>query len=102
MRKLTVKRKFSIVECASKVFLYVQCPKQVSTHNFDGMYFKQYRLKNGKAVETDILDDPTVVIVETSTMRVGYTVPQGDADVTLVTKPRYCPSEGNPFSLTQL
>ncbi len=99
MRKLTVKRKWSIVECASKIYLYVQCAARIATHEFDGKHFTQYRLKNGKAVELDILDEPTVVMIESSTMRVSYTVPEGSTDIKLLTKPHYNPACGNPFTI---
>lgn len=40
MRKLSVKRKWSIIECASKIYLYVQCPEEYATHNIDGKNFR--------------------------------------------------------------
>ena len=43
MRKLSVKRKWSIIECASKIYLYVQCPEEYATHNIDGKNFREYR-----------------------------------------------------------
>ncbi len=99
MRKLTVKRKWSMIECASRIYLYVQCAERNATHSFDGKHFMQYRLKNGKAVELDILDDPTIIIIESSTMSVTYTVPEGSTDITLLAKPHYAPFSGNPFTI---
>ncbi len=99
MRKLTVKRKWSIIECASKIYLYVQCAARNATHEFDGKHFTQYRLKNGKEVSLDILDDPTIIMIESSTMSVSYTVPEGSTDITLLAKPHYNPACGNPFTI---
>ena len=98
MRKLTVKRKWSIVECASKIYLYVQCSKKNSTHNVGGNYFMQIRIKNGKTVTADILDEPTIIMIGSSTAYTEYTVPAGTADVNLVAKPHYNPAAGNPFT----
>lgn len=98
MRKLIVKRKFSIVECASRIYLYVQCAKRNSTHTIDGVYYRQIRIRNGKTVETDILDEPTMLIIGSSTANTPYTVPEGSDDVKLMVRPHYNLAEGNPFT----
>lgn len=98
MRKLIVKRKWSIVECASKVHLYVQCPKRNSTDIIDGVYYRAIRMKNGKTVETDILDEPTMLIIGSSTAGTPYTVPAGTEDVKLMVRPHYDPAHGSPFT----
>lgn len=98
MRKLIVKRKWSIVECFSRVNLYVQCPKRNSTHNIDGVYYRAIRIKNGKTVETDILDEPTMLIIGSSTAGTPYTVSAGTNDVKLMVRPHYNPAQGNPFT----
>lgn len=102
MRKLTVKRKWSIIECGSKIFLYVQCPKNISTHNFDGNYFMEIRLKNGKTVTADILDEPTIIMIRSSTSCTPYTVPAGTEDVELLAVPHYDFSAGNPFTFEKM
>lgn len=99
MRKLIVKRKWSIVECASKVYLYVQCAKRNSTHTINDVYYRAIRIKNGKTVEADILDEqPTMLIIGSSTANTPYTVPAGTDDVKLTVRPHYNPAEGNPFT----
>lgn len=98
MRKLIVKRKFSIVECASKINLYVQCAKRNSTDVIDDVYYKAIRIKNGKTVEVDILDEPTMLIIGSSTALTPYTVPEGSDDVRLMVRPHYSPAQGNPFT----
>lgn len=103
MRKLTVKRKWSIIECASRITLFVQCDEENATvAGNDGRFFVTMPLKNGKAVTVDISDDATTVFVESSTMQATYTVPAGTADVTLIAKPEYSPAEGNPFTFTEV
>lgn len=99
MRKLIVKRKWSIIECASKVYLYVQCAKRNSTHTINDVYYKAIRIKNGKTVEADILDEqPTMLIIGSSTANTPYTVPAGTDDVKLMVRPHYSPVDGNPFT----
>ena len=102
MRKLSVKRKWSLCECASRIYLYIQCPEEYATHNIDGKDFIQYRLKNGKTVIADILDEQTAVYIESSTMSVSYTVEEGSEDVTLLAKPSYNPMKGNPFTIEKI
>ncbi len=99
MRKLTVKRKWSIIECASKINLYVQCGARNSMQELEGDQFTQFRLKNGKSISLDIPDEPTLVMIASSTMSVPYTVPEGSTDVTLLAKPHYNPAHGNPFTI---
>lgn len=102
MRKLTVKRKWSFIECASRITLFVQCDEpDAAVKGDDGKFFKAMPLKNGKTVTTEIPDDETMIFVESSTMQARYTVPAGTEDVTITAKPEYSPMEGNPFTLTQ-
>lgn len=101
MRKLSVKRKWSIVECASRIYLYIQCPAEYATHKFEDKNFTEYRLKNGKTVTVDILDETTEVIIESSTMQATYTVPAGSGDVKLLASPSFSPANGNPFTITE-
>lgn len=102
MRKLTVKRKWSIIECASKINLYVQCPEEYATHHIDGKNFKEYRLKNGKTVEVDIFDEETLIYIDSSTMSVSYTIAAGTENVNLIAKPKYSPAQGNPFTIEKI
>lgn len=100
MRMLTVKRKWSLIECASRIRLYVQCHESAATHQIDGKNFKEYPLKNGKSVTAEIVaDQETQVYVESSTMQAAYLVPAGADDVTLVAKPHYNLAQGNPFTI---
>ena len=102
MRKLSVKRKWSIIECASKIYLYVQCPEEYATHNIDGKNSREYRLKNGKTVTTDIFDEETLIYIDSSTMNVSYTVAAGTEDVNLLAKPHYNFAQGNPFTIEKI
>lgn len=99
MRKLNVNRKWSIIECGSRITLYVECPAEEATNKIDGKPFKAYPLKNGKTVSVEIGDEPTLVIVDSSTMSVSYTVPAGTDEVNLTAAPRYNPAQGNPFTI---
>lgn len=101
MRKLYVKRKWSIIECASRIYLYVQCPAEYATHKFGDKSFAEYALKNGKTVAVDILDEQTEVIIESSTMQATYTVPAGSGDVSLIASPKFSPANGNPFTIKE-
>ena len=102
MRKLNVKRKWSICECASKINLYIQCPEEYATHNIDGKNFREYRLKNGKTVTADIFDEETKIYIESSTMQVSYTIEAGTEDINLLAKPHYNPMQGNPFTIEKM
>lgn len=102
MRKLTIKRKWSMVECGSRIYLYVQCAKANSTDIIGDTYYNKMRIKNGKTVELEILDVPTKLIVASSTAQTEYTVPEGSDDVKLMVRPHYCLSEGNPFTFEKL
>ena len=37
MRKLTLKRKWSLIECGSRIFYYVQCAEQDATVELKGV-----------------------------------------------------------------
>lgn len=102
MRKLVVKRKRSIIECASKITLLVQCAKDCATHRIEGKYYKSYEFKNGKTVEVEISDEATCICVKSSTMCRFYTVEEGSGDVFLLASPNYSPMEGNPFTITRV
>ncbi|MDE6758664.1 MAG: hypothetical protein K2J89_05240 [Clostridia bacterium] len=103
MRKLSIKRKWSIIECASKIYLYVQCPEEEKTYKIDGIACKQIGLfKNGKTVELDIWEEETEVFVVSSTMQASFTVPAGTDNVSLLAVPSYNPMQGNPFKISEL
>lgn len=100
MRKLTVKRKFSIVECATRTKLYVQTDKRANTVVFDGLHFFEYRLKNGKTVELDIPSEKTVVVlVKTSIQTLRFEAREGEGDIGLIVRAHYYPAKQNPFTL---
>ena len=100
MRKLNVKRKWSIIECGSRITLFVECAADEATAKIDGKTFKSYPLKNGKTVAVDIGDESTLVYVTSSTMSVSHTIPVGTEDVSLTTAPHYNPMQGNPFTIS--
>ena len=102
MRKLTLKRKWSIIECGSRIFYYVQCAEADATVEVKGVKCRELgQIKNGKAVEAEITDEQTAVFLVSSTMCADYTVPAGEGDVNLVAKPKYSPMNGNPFIITE-
>ncbi len=102
MRKLTLKRKWSIIESGSRIFYYVQCADADATVEVKGVKCRELgKIKNGKAVETEISDEQTTVFLVSSTMCADFTVPAGESDVSLVAKPKYSPANGNPFVITQ-
>ena len=102
MRKLTIKRKRSLIECASKITLLVQCDKDSATHNIKGVYYKSYEFKNGKTLELEIPDNAVIIGVKSSTMQRFYTIEEGSGDVFLIASPRYSHMEGNPFTITRV
>lgn len=102
MRKLTVNRKRSIIECGSKISLLVQCAEEEANCQGGDKFFKQFPLKNGKSVTVDIWNEETLVLVVSSTMQADYTVSAGENDVTLMTSPKYSPFEGNPFTIQEV
>ena len=102
MRKLTVNRKRSIIECGSKIFLYVQCNEEDCDCKAGDKFFKQCLIQNGKSVVLDIWNEETIVMVESSTMQAKFTVPAGENDVTLLASPKFSPFEGNPFTITEV
>ena len=67
MRKLSIKRKWSIIECGSKIQLFVECAQEESNVTIDGKFFKEFKFANGKTVETQIANDSVTVIVTSST-----------------------------------
>ena len=101
MRKLTIKRKRSFIECASKIYLYVQCAEEERTHKFDDIAYKEVGLfKNGSTVTLNIGDEETAVMVMSSTMQSMAIVPAGTDDVSLLAAPKYNPMQGNPFIIS--
>ena len=103
MRKLTIKRKWSIIECASKIYLFVQCSEEEGKHKFGDVNFKEVDLlKNGKTLTVDIWDEETAVLVMSSTMQATFVVPAGTEDVSLLAVPKYNPMQGNPFIISEI
>lgn len=102
MRKLTLKRKWSLIECGSRIFYYVQCAEQDATVEVKGVKCRELgQIKNGKSVETEIPTEQTTVYLVSSTMYADFTVPAGEEDVSLVAKPKYNPMQGNPFIISK-
>lgn len=97
MRKLFVKRKWSIVECVTRVFFYVECGKKKSAQQIGDRYYEKYRLRNGKTLEIEIPNDERYVRVMTNTTQSYYIIAAGENDVYLTVKPEYCPAKKNPF-----
>lgn len=103
MRTLTLTRKKSFVGCA--------CASDLPLLSAGGGdRYSQYpckkvgELKNGQSASYEIGEDATVVFVafSRSTPRsfyVRYSVPAGTENVALMTKPKFNPLEGNPFSI---
>ncbi|MBD5132378.1 MAG: hypothetical protein HDT28_07330 [Clostridiales bacterium] len=101
MRKLTVKRKWSFVECVTRPDLYVQCfKKSKASLRADDMLFENVgKLKNGKEITVDIPDEEIVVLLAVGKMQAALRVPSGENDVALLVKAHYTPAKGNPFSI---
>lgn len=102
MRKLVVLRKWSIIESGARIILSVSCDEEKANTKIDGKPFMAMPLKNGKSVELEITDEETVVYISSSTMEVDYTIPAGTENVTLQTKAKYNPMQGNPFVITKI
>ncbi len=102
MRKLSIKRKWSIIECGSKIQLFVECAQEESNVSIDGKFFKEFKFANGKTVETQIANDSVTVIVTSSTMEARYTIPEGENDAALLAAPKYAPMQGNPFIISEI
>ena len=102
MRKLTVTRKRSLIECASKITLLVECAKDEATTTANLKFFKDFKFQNGKSVELQIPNDSVTIMVVSSTMTAQYDIPAGEQDVTLMAKPKYSPMEGNPFIISEI
>lgn len=103
MRKVTLKRKFSIIECASKIVLLVQCADEDAEVDVNKIPCKVLgKLKNGKTVEFEIGNEETNVFIESSTMLASYAIPAGTENVSLVAYPKYNLAEGNPFTIKQV
>ncbi|MDE6362365.1 MAG: hypothetical protein K2L53_05245 [Clostridia bacterium] len=102
MRKLTIKRKWSLIECGSRIYLYVQCSKDDANCKNGEEYYKQFDFKNGKTVTVDIWNEETQVLVVSSTMQAEYTVAAGENDANLIASPRYSMFEGNPFTIAEV
>ena len=104
MRKVKLKRKFSIVECASRINLAVQCADEEADFNMRENLPCKYlgKLKNGKTVEFEIGNEETKIFVESSTMFAEYTIPAGSEDVSLIAYPKYNLMQGNPFTIEEI
>lgn len=102
MRKLTLKRKWSITECASKIVYFVQCAEAEADSEVDGVKCKEIgRIKNGKSIEVEITNEQTEIFLASSTMCARFTVEAGEEDVSLLAKPTYNPAQGNPFVISK-
>ena len=108
MRKLTVNRKRSFVACACGVYIYVQCKNGQADLTLDGVPCKNMgKVKNGKSITVDVsTDEFKAFVVYSKTQPQNYhsafTVPAGESDVTLYTRPYYNPAMGNPFTLSNV
>lgn len=105
MRKLTLQRKKTFVACACAVYLYVSCPESEASARLGGVPCKNVgKIKNGQTVTIEIPDEAVRFFVAYSrTLPESYhtycTIPAGTEDITLGTKPKFSPFEGNPFSI---
>lgn len=100
MRTLTVKRKFGIVECATRVFLYVQCPKSKTSEKINGITCRKVgRLKNGKSLTVGIPDGEQIVFFKTAYWCTPYKIYAAQGDVRLRLTPHYNPADGNRFTI---
>lgn len=101
MRKLTFKRKWSIIESGSRIILSIECEEERANSKIDDKPFMSVPIKNGKTLEFEISDNQTMVYLSSSTMDAEFVIPAGLSDITLVAKPKYNPMEGNPFIITE-
>ena len=51
MRKLIVQRKWSIIECGSRIMLSVSCGEDIANSKIDDKPFITMPIKNGKSIE---------------------------------------------------
>ncbi len=101
MRKLTFKRKWSIIESGSRIILSVECEEEKANSKIDDKPFISMPIKNGKALELEISDNQTMVYLSSSTMDAEFVIPAGTNDITLLATPKFNPMEGNPFTITE-
>lgn len=102
MRKLTIKRKWSIIESGSRITLAVECDEEKSNAKLEDKFFVVMPIKNGETKELEISDNQTLVCLQSSTMDAEFVVPAGTENVTLLAKPKYNPMQGNPFTITEI
>ncbi len=105
MRTLTVRRKKSLIGCASTVYLYLSCGEAEATSRISGIPCHPVgKLKNGETLSLEITENPQFFFVAYSrTMPesyfASYPIPEGTQNVRLYTRPRCNPFAGNPFSV---
>lgn len=102
-RKVTLKRKKSIVASIMKVYVYVQSV-EANDLELDGINLKliDSPLKNGKSISFDVSQDDCYIYVVfdkhfPKKFNTKYLLEAGKEDVELFTKPKLDPFRGNPF-----
>lgn len=102
MRKLTLTRKWSIIECASKIYFSYECEKEKANTEVDGKPYFCGLIKNGKSIEVEISDEANKIYLTSSTMEAEFVVPAGTTDVKLLAVPHYNVAQGNPFTISEI
>lgn len=101
MRKLTFTRKKAFVECGSRIMLAVECAEDKANVEIDGKPAFEMIIKNGETVEFEISEEQTMVYLSSSTMDTEFGIPAGTENVKLIAKPKFNPTQGNPFTITE-
>lgn len=102
MRRLTMKRKKSIVASIMKIYLYleVEGDGDIKLNNIPCV--KLATIKNGKEATLEIPENALSVFVVFDRLfpnkfKAQYRLDAGSEDVELFTKPKLNPFKGNPF-----
>ena len=105
MRTLTLTRKKCFCMCFYAVKIYLSCPPEEATDDFNDIPCKKVgKLRNGRSVSYEIGEEETVIFVaysdfSPSLYHAKYVVPAGTENVALMTKPKLDLLAGNPFSI---
>jgi hypothetical protein len=107
MRKLTMKRKKSIVASIMKVYLYVEVKGEGEIELNHKPCKKLATIKNGKEAVVDIPEDAVSIFIVfdkhfPNRFKDEYQLEAGQDDVKLYTKPKLNPLKGNPFKIFKM
>lgn len=107
MRQLTIKRKKSFIASLAKIFVYLETNEEIDSKIINGRLFKQVgSITNGNEISINISNVRTKLLIAYSKImpehfHVTYVIDEGDKNVILYTKPKFSPSQGNPFTISE-